>query len=73
MEALNNFKRSGSKYLILSVQPSCEVNTDINTGECRPINFLKPPYSFPKPIYDIDEGFYDKHLYVWKLKDLESK
>lgn len=48
--ALANMKRSGSRYLLITTNPSIRVNYPINTGECRGVNLELPPYSMGKPI-----------------------
>ena len=79
--AVNNFVKSGSKYLLTSSYPLNAENHDIVTGGWRKINFSKPPFNFPEPIYIIDEKSpdyiengrnKDKRLFMWKLDDLKD-
>ncbi|HVP50440.1 MAG TPA: glycosyltransferase [Candidatus Bathyarchaeia archaeon] len=76
-KTLNNFKESGSEYLLLTTFSSRDVNTDIRTGGWRPLNFLKSPFNFPPPLLLIDEkcvegaGEYaDKSLALWQLRSV---
>jgi hypothetical protein len=75
--ALQNFKKSSSKYLLTTTFEALPANTDISTGGWRPVNFQRPPFSFPRPLRIINEkcteagGRYsDKSLALWKLADL---
>jgi hypothetical protein len=75
--ALSNFKLSMSGYLLTTTFPRTEINTDILTGDWRPINLQLPPFSFPRPLRLLNEhctengGKYaDKSLGLWKLDDL---
>jgi hypothetical protein len=75
---LDNFKKSGAKYLLATTFPDVSKNIDLITGRgCRPVNLLLPPFNLPKPIENIVEGcteeegrHRDKSLGLWKLIDL---
>jgi hypothetical protein len=76
-KALENIQNSGSKYLFLTTFSDRESNYDILSGQWRPINFMKPPFSFKSPQLLINEncteenGIYkDKCLGLWKIEDL---
>jgi len=75
--ALENMKRSNSKYLLTTSFVSKKTNNDIKTGQWRPLNLLVPPFSFPKPLLIVDENwiqedeiYSDKSLILWKISDL---
>lgn len=75
--ALENMKRSGSRYLLTTTFPAWEQNVDIPTGSWRPLNLERPPFRFPPPIDAIVEGckegngkYADKSLALWRLADL---
>ncbi len=75
--AINNFKRSGSVYLLTTTFPQHSVNTDIPTGSWQPLNLESAPFNFPKPIRLLcesctEEGdkYRDKCLGLWKVGDL---
>lgn len=76
LNAIKNFKRSGSTYLLVSQFPEVTQNIDIqayqitNLMRCRKINLEKDPYNFPQPLALINEGFLGKHLALWRLADL---
>lgn len=76
--SLENFKKSGSRYLIATTFPEKENNIDISSGGWRPLNFQKPPFNFDEPIYLIrdrklnpQDPYNDKSLGVWELKNID--
>lgn len=75
-KTIKNFKRSGSRYFIITMQAIPINNLDIAaTGLWRPLNFLYEPFNFPQPKYLIHEGDYQastgKSLAVWLLDDID--
>jgi SAM-dependent methyltransferase len=52
---IRNFARSGSKYLLTTTFVDTDHNTDILAGGWRPLNLLRPPFSFPPPLAEVDE------------------
>lgn len=75
--AIRNFKRSGSTYLLTNSYRAWQQNTNIRTGDFRPVNLRLPPFNFPPPLRQIDEKlpeeeaqFFGKTLGLWKLSDL---
>jgi hypothetical protein len=75
--ALRAFQRSGSRYLLTTTFTNPRDNPDINTGEWRPLNLERPPFSLPPPVRILNEGysgedgqFADKSLGLWELKSL---
>lgn len=76
-EALKNFKRSRSTYLLTTTFTGPRLNTEIATGEWRTLNLQLPPFNFPPPLRLINEkctevnGLYsDKCLGLWRLDNL---
>jgi hypothetical protein len=76
-KALSNFKRSGSKYLLVTSFPKTWRNWDILDGDYRPLNLRKRPFCFPKPIFEIVETFrgkynigFDKMMYLYELSNM---
>ncbi len=74
--ALENFKRSGAKYLLTTTFIRHD-NEDIITGGWQPLNLQKPPFNFPQPIRIINEGcseeadkYKDKCLGLWMIRDI---
>lgn len=55
-KALDNIKRSGSKYLLATSFTHYISNTDIEDGGWKPINLMCNPFDL-KPIYLINEEF----------------
>ena len=76
-KSIFRIKQSKSTYLLSTSFVNLEKNTDIYTGDWRPINLEKEPFNFPKPIIKINEkcsemdGIYsDKSICLWKIKNL---
>ena len=53
--ALKNFKQSQSTYLLPTTYLDRKVNSDVETGGWRPLNFQHPPFCFPAPLRLINE------------------
>lgn len=71
-QCIQNFKRSGSKYLLTTSYDNCHNNADIITGQFRKINLLCNPFNLKGYIDKIiDDEKEQKYLYLWKLKDIE--
>ncbi|NDW10783.1 class I SAM-dependent methyltransferase [Dysgonomonas sp. 520] len=75
-KALNNFKKSGSKYLLVSNYSRTWRNHDIHNGDYRPLNIRRKPFSLPKPIYrfrekSVAEGVEsDKYMYLYLMDSI---
>jgi len=69
--AIVNFRRNKSKYLLATHYPYISENIDIQTGQCRGINFQKAPLNFPTPMWTIDEDVLDHCLALWRLDDVD--
>jgi 2-polyprenyl-3-methyl-5-hydroxy-6-metoxy-1,4-benzoquinol methylase len=77
--ALRNIRNSGSKYLLTTHYLKERPNKDIVTGDWRSINFLLPPYNFPKPFNTIldtvpadGKEYSDKVMALWRIDDLPN-
>ena len=77
IQVIKNFKKSGSKYLLITTFVNRLSNSDLGKGFWRTINIERPPFNFPKPMRIIDEkcteinGEYsDKSLGLFLLKDI---
>lgn len=78
--ALRNFKKSGSKYVLMTTFKKKRPNTEVaRYGFWRTLNMELAPFNLPEPILYIDEGcteanpddsFDDKCLGLWRLADL---
>ncbi len=78
-EAFGNMRRSQIRYAILTTFTGNRVNTDIEVGDWRPLNFEKPPFCFPAPEVILmeectEEGgaYADKALGVWAVESLSE-
>jgi hypothetical protein len=73
--AIANIKASGLTYLLTTTYPGRQ-NSDIATGEWRPINLQAKPFGFPPPLVLINEqcvvtpGYRDKSMGLWRIADL---
>jgi hypothetical protein len=72
--AIKNIKSSKSKYLLTTSFVAHKENFDIPTGNWRPLNLLRSPYNFAKPLEVINEKctedngeWADKSLLLWEL------
>ena len=78
LDALRNFKKSGSKYLLTTTYPGLlKANKQlIITGNWRPLDLTLPPFSLPPPVRLVNEectevdDFKEKSLGLWALADL---
>jgi hypothetical protein len=75
--ALDNVKRSGAKYLLVTSFPEATNNRDIEDGDWRLLNFQLAPFCFPPPARTIVENcieaggaYRDKSLCLWPVADL---
>jgi SAM-dependent methyltransferase len=48
--ALQNFRRSGTRFLLTTHYPATRVNVDIVPGMWRALNLQVPPFSMPAPV-----------------------
>lgn len=70
MQVIKNFKASGSGYLLTTTYTDLAKNSEILTGQWRPINLQAPPFNFPSPLELIvelpEEG---RSMGLWNLSD----
>ena len=73
-KALDNFRVSGSRYLLMTHFSGLVENYDIADGDWRALNFTLAPFNLPAPIRLIVENciegggaYKDKSLGLWKL------
>lgn len=74
-DILGNFRRSGSKYLLVNDSPNVKENTNKTTGlSWRHINLSLPPFNFPPPIESIKDNFSDSPFFIslWRIEDLPA-
>lgn len=72
--ALDNFRKSGARYLLTTTYSGLPANHDILSGQWRPIDLELPPFALPPPVHRIVEKEYDewglrlrRSLGVWDL------
>jgi len=75
--ALENFRDSGSKYLLTTSFPDTRENEDIETGWWRPLNLEIPPFSLAPPLRKLSDKesenhYFDKVLALWDLQALTA-
>lgn len=76
--ALENIRASGSTYLLTTTFPGRR-NSEIATGQWRPINLEAEPFEFPPPLQLFNEGcveppgYSDKSMGLWHIADLPGK
>ena len=77
IQVIKNFKKSGSKYLLITTFVNRLSNNDLGKGFWRTINIEKSPFNFPNPIKIINENcteqngkYSDKSLGLFLLKDI---
>jgi len=77
IKVLDNLKKSEIKYFLSTSYPEVEENTDILTGDFRPINLDLPPFSLPYHLLgyfdDSDEGHIGKKLGLWEIKNAQGE
>lgn len=61
IKAMQNFKRSGAKYLLATTFPNTEENVD-DMFIWRTLNMQKPPFNLPEPLRVINENCTETHL-----------
>ena len=76
-KVLRNFKKSGSKYILMTTNLLSQENCTIDhAGDWRKLNLELPPFNFPRPLALIEEDVpfnweQGKHLALWFLDDLD--
>lgn len=70
---LENAKRSGYSYLLATSDSKIWFNSDISSGDHRPLNLQKAPFNFPSPIHRIEDDkiVSGRMLGAWRLSDLQ--
>ena len=78
--AVENFRRSGATWLIATTFSDWSTNAEVEDGDWRALNFMRPPFNWPKPHQLINEGcdeadggYRDKCLGVWRLQDIPPR
>lgn len=75
--ALQNFKTSGSRYLLATTYPNTVQNRDTPVGSWRALNLLLPPFNLPEPLMlfsdpsDDTGANPDKSIGLWSLEAID--
>lgn len=79
-QAINNIKKSNSKYLLTTTFVDRKSNEDSELGGWRTLNMQIEPFNFPKPILLINEectegdgDYNDKSLGLWLIDELKHQ
>lgn len=68
LAALDNFRRSGSPYLLATTHTSVTENADTETGGWRSLNLELPPFNLPPPErLIVEHPSVGKCLGLWRL------
>src|SRR5262249_51031970 len=74
LRALQQFRCSGSTYLMTTSHPLLMENADTFTGGFRPLNLERPPFDWPAPLMQfgscVDETSGTGVLGLWKLNEI---
>ena len=66
--ALDNFRRSGARWLLTTSYTDCDRNVDIETGSFRPVNLRLAPFNLPAPVESLpDTAWETARLDVYDL------
>jgi SAM-dependent methyltransferase len=72
--AIDNFKRSGARFLLTTTFTEIVTNHDVEDGDWRALNFTRPPFGWPAPealineeCHEMDGAYRDKSLGLWRL------
>jgi len=72
--AIDNFRRTGARWLITTTFPEWQHNADCEDGDWRALNFKRAPFDWGAPAELLNEncmeaggGWRDKSLGVWRL------
>ena len=76
---IENFRRSGARWLITTTFPDWRQNLDCEDGDWRALNFERAPFGWGAPVELFNEncieaggGWRDKSLGVWRLEAIAA-
>lgn len=75
LATVENFRRSGSRYLLATTFPGLSQNDDILTGRWRPLDLCLAPFHFPAPLEVVVEDAHpgcgaSKAIALWDLEEM---
>lgn len=71
--AIDQFRKSGIRYLLATTYPNTRRNTDIKFGQVRHLNLCVPPFNLPPPaeiLREDDDPLTGRVIGVWQRSDL---
>lgn len=71
--ALDQFRRSGIRYLLATTYPNARRNTDIKFGQVRHLNLCAPPFNLPPPfevLREDDDPQTGRVIGAWQRSDI---
>jgi glycosyltransferase involved in cell wall biosynthesis len=77
LRVITNFRKSSSRYLLITTFPTVQRNVDLGQGIWRPLNLSMYPFNLGKPLdlflEDSSESpqYADKSLGLWDLQELD--
>lgn len=77
--ALRTIQKSGSTYLLLTTFTDCRRNVDVGAGQFRSLNFMLPPFGFPRALRILADGpmldgsYPDQALALYRVDDLPKR
>ena len=77
--AIENFRRSGARWLVTTTFPEWQKNRDCEDGDWRALNLEHPPFNWGPPhtlliegCQEAGGGWTDKSLAAWRISDLRA-
>ena len=67
---LENCRRSGSKYLLVThnIYSESSANSETDVGVFRPVNLTQKPFGWTAPAFTMDEDVFGKQLALFELE-----
>ena len=72
-KSLANILASGPTWVGITSFPDCTNNIDITSGNWRPLNLERPPFSLPVPTIALKDMNTEKVLNIWHYNQLMGK
>lgn len=71
-KVIHNLTKS-AKYVCATTDTVNWFNSDIRTGDYRPLNLLRSPFAFPRPVYMIDDSMVTpgRYLGIWRSDQIK--
>jgi hypothetical protein len=72
--ALDQFRKSPTRYLLATTYPNAKHNRDIRFGQVRHLNLCAPPFNLPRPfeiLHEDDDPATGRVIGAWRRADIE--